>query len=129
MPNKNIKEAGKKTRFSSDNQPTGKAKSNGKKKALLLREFAKQLVTGQLKDNVKPIAEQLGIDIETVNVEMALHMSQLQKAIVSGDTMAYNSVLNRILGKVKEHIEVNDVTKKKPESILKFKDYNKDGDK
>lgn len=106
MPNKNNLIPGAKNPFSKENQPSPEAKSRGKKKAALLRNVAKQLVGPGLKSDLKPIANYLGIEIEDIDLELAMHMMQMKKALKENDTIAYNAVMNRILGKAKEDVTV-----------------------
>jgi len=93
------------TQFSKDSQPTGKAKSEGKKKAKLIKDIAKQIVKGGVKDALKPLAEYLGLEVDEINLETVMHLKQMEKAINDGDTNAYNAVMNRIAGKAKEFID------------------------
>ena len=92
--------------FTSENQPTTDAKIRGKKKAALLKNVAKQLVGGGVKEALIPLAEYLEIDIDSIDLEMAMHMKQMELALKKGDTVAYNSVMNRLLGKPKEDVTV-----------------------
>ena len=96
----NIKPSdGVSTRFSSENQPSPEAKSEGKRKGILLRAIASQLVSGQAKEALKPLAEYLEIDIDEIDLETAMHLKQMELAIKKGDTKAYNAVLDRLNGK------------------------------
>ena len=86
------------TRFSKDSQPSGEAKSRGKKKAKLIKDIATQIVKGGVKDALKPLAVYLGLEIDEINLETVM-------AIKNGDTNAYNAVMNRIAGRAKEFID------------------------
>jgi hypothetical protein len=93
------------TQFSSTNQPTNRAKREGKKKAKLIKEIASQIVKGGVKKALIPLAEYLGLDPDEINLETVMHLKQMEKAINDGDTNAYNAVMNRIAGKAKEFID------------------------
>ncbi len=93
------------TQFSVENQPTGDAKSEGKKKAKLIKSIANQIVKGGVKDALVPLAEYLGLEVDEINLETVMHLKQMEKAIKDGDTNAYNAVMNRIAGKAKEFID------------------------
>lgn len=101
----NLKDYNESTRFSKTSQPSGEAKSNGKKKAKLIKEIATQIVQGGVKDALKPLAIYLGLEIDEINLETVMHLKQMEKAINDGDTNAYNAVMNRIAGKAKEFID------------------------
>jgi len=100
-----LKEHSSATRFSKDLQPSGAAKSLGKKKAKLIKDIASQIVKGGVKDALKPLAVYLGLNVEEINLETVMHLKQMEKAIKEGDTNAYNAVMNRIAGKAKEFID------------------------
>ena len=96
---------GKETQFSSQRQPAPEAKSKGKKKQLFLKDIASQIVGGQAVEDVKPIAEYLGIPESKIDIETLMHLKQMQKAIEKGDTKAYQAVLDRLKGKPRQEID------------------------
>jgi len=100
------------TQFSTENQPTPEAKSNGKKVKKLIREIAGELLTGGAKENLKVLAVFLGLDIEQIDIETAMHLRQIEKAIKEGDTHAYNAVMDRLKGKAIQAITTEDKTVK-----------------
>ena len=100
-----LKDHSNNTRFTSDSQPSGEAKSRGKKKAKLIKDIATQIVKGGVKDALKPLANYLGLEIDQINLETVMHLKQMEKAIKNGDTNAYNAVMNRIAGRAKEFID------------------------
>jgi len=103
MPNlDNLKNAKK---FTSERQPSPEAKSKGKKKQLFLKDIASQIVGGQAVEDVKPIAEYLGIPESQIDIETLMHLKQMQKAIEKGDTKAYQAVLDRLKGKPRQEID------------------------
>lgn len=97
--------------FSADNQPSGKAKSEGKAAAKRGRELTKALLeltfTGA-KDSPlkKAIAEYFGVPAEDLTIEMMMNMRQMEKAIQKADTFAYNAVMARAFGMPKQQTEV-----------------------
>ena len=115
-----------KTKFSKDNQPSPEAISKGMKKASLLRSVGATIITGGVKDAVIPLAQYLGIEVDKIDIEMVMHLKQIEKAIKESDTIAYNAVMNRLKGKVPDSIKFEDISEVKPNTILNFKDYNGD---
>lgn len=93
------------TKFTSDKQPSRKAKSRGWKRKLLLKDIASQIVKGQALNDLKPLADYLGIEEDKVDVETLMHLSQMSKAIKEQDTRAYNAVMDRLKGKAKQEID------------------------
>lgn len=108
---------GKNTRFSSTNQPSGELKKQGMKKGRQLREIANQIAGGEALEKSKELAELLGLESDKLTLEMVAHLVQLQKAINKGDTRAYNAVMDRILGKAQQNVNV---TSKKPIIVNTF---------
>ena len=121
-----------KTKFTSEYQPSGDAKSRGwwkKKKgkhlmqALLNLDFSGDLMDEKTKqiqeNNIKnQAAAYFNIPKEFITVEMVMSMKQVAKSIQFGDTGAFNSVMDRAYGKPKEHIEVEE--HKTPQIVLNF---------
>jgi cytolysin (calcineurin-like family phosphatase) len=95
------------TQFSSTNQPSGKAKSEGKKKAKLLKEIAAMPVTDTLYSKIKKVADMMGLTQEDVNIELAMHLKQMQNAIDEGDVRSYTALFDRLKGKPKQDISVD----------------------
>ena len=98
----------KHTQFSSTNQPTGAKKSEGKKKKKLLTDLAESLVTGRGLNQAKQINEKLGLGLEDEEMTLSITLSliMINKIITDGDIRAYDSIMNRISGKVKDKLEV-----------------------
>lgn len=92
--------------FSKTNQPTGKAKSAGKKKALVLKDICTQIITGQAAQSLQMLAKYLGVEVGQIDIETAMHLKQMEKALQEGDTKAYNAVMDRLKGKPKQEIEL-----------------------
>lgn len=91
-------------RFTSDNQPSPEAKSQGWTRRKLLRDLLNGTVKGKTKNLDRwadAIAMYFGIDRSEVTYEMILHYTQFTKAIKKGDTSAYSAVLDRAFGKPK----------------------------
>ena len=93
-----------KTKFSKENQPTPEAKSKGRKRKYLIKKIASEIVKGKAVDDLKPIAEYLGISADKIDIETLMHLKQIEKAIKDNDTKAYNSVMDRINGKPHQSI-------------------------
>lgn len=93
--------------FSSSNQPTGKAKSEGKRKARLLKDILELSFVGPPRGKLKQTAaDYLGIPVEEMTVEYLMHFAQIRKAIKDGNTFAYMAVLDRAQGKPKQSTDV-----------------------
>ena len=91
MANKNIKEYGKKTQFTSDNQPTPEAKSLGKLKAKTLEELKNsildksfKLIDEKLDDNEITSSELLAI------FNKAVEMSGFKKDKIDATIKSYS---------------------------------------
>ncbi|TYP71497.1 hypothetical protein [Aquimarina intermedia] len=95
--------------FSKDNQPTGEAKSLGKKKKALIKDICAQIITGDAKESFQGVADYLGLSIEEIDFETAMHLKQLEKAIKKGDTTAYNAIMDRTKGKPVQAIQMEDM--------------------
>jgi hypothetical protein len=94
--------------FSKDNQPSGESKSKGRIKKYLLRDIAQQLLTGDSKDAIQDLARYLGIDPDQIDIETAMHLKQMERALKEGDTKAYNAVMDRVKGKPVQAIEISE---------------------
>ena len=105
--NDNLHNDNKKTRFSSDNQPSSEAKKQGKKKAKLLKEIAAMPVTNKLYAKIKAVADILGLVQDDIDIEMAMHIRQMQNAIDDGDVRSYTALFDRLKGKPKQDISVD----------------------
>jgi len=101
----NLKKGNKATQFTSDKQPSGKAKSEGHKRKLLLREIAEQLVSGEALNDLNPLARYLGVPQDEIDLETLMHLKQIEKAIKEQDTRAYNAVMDRLKGKPAQSID------------------------
>ena len=107
---RHLKRGNKEKGFTKDNQPSGKAKSDGWKKKALLKEISNQILSGTSKNSLKNLAAFIGVDIEELDVETAMHLKQIEKALKDGDTRAYSAVMDRIKGKPLQAIEVSENT-------------------
>ena len=105
MPRKDINKDGEKTQFTKNKQPSPKAKKRGHQKKKLLKDIASMVVSGELVNDLKPLAKKLGLDPLTIDVETMMHLRQIEKAIQKGDTSAYNSVMDRLKGRPMQAID------------------------
>lgn len=103
-----LKKVSKGTQFTSENQPSPEAKSNGKRKKRILRDLANAVVTGERLERAREIAEALGLDLEDdeFTFDIVLTMRQAEKALAKGDTSAYNAVMDRLIGKPKQAVDL-----------------------
>lgn len=92
------------TQFTPDRQPAPELKSQGKQKAGLLRRLMDIQLNGKgekLDEIREHLAALTGLPPEQVSqltLEAVSHLRQIEKAILSGDTYAYNSYQNREYG-------------------------------
>lgn len=90
-------------RFTSDNQPSGEAKSLGKKKKKMLRDLLELAYQGPARGKARQLAATyLGVDESELTVENMMHFKQIESAIKKGNTFAYVAVLDRVYGKPKQ---------------------------
>jgi len=113
----NLKRGNKATQFTSDKQPSGKAKSEGHKRKLLLKEIAEQIVTGDALSDLKPLARYFGVAEDEIDIETLMHIAQMDKAIKEQDTRAYIAVMDRLKGKPEQSID-HTTKKEKIENII-----------
>ena len=101
--------------FTSNNQPTPKAKSEGKRKKRLLKDLANALVSGERLNKCKAIAEKVGLDLidDEFTLEIAMTLKQIEIALDNGDTRAFSAAMDRLIGKPNQHIEQR-ITEVKP---------------
>lgn len=104
------------TPFTSENQPSGKAKSEGKRKKRLLKDLAQALVSGDRLEKCKSIAEKVGLDLsdDEFSLEVAMTLKQIEKAIDAGDTQAFNAAMDRLVGKPQQKIDLSTREEKPP---------------
>lgn len=97
--------------FSKDYQPTGNAKSKGKKK----KRFARELVTEMLQmpykfaadsQVKKQLIQNFGNEIVEMTVGEVMTLQQMQKAIMKADTIAYSTLLDQAFGRVSQHVDL-----------------------
>jgi hypothetical protein len=96
------------TQFTSERQPSPESKSAGHKKKRLLRDLADVLVTGKGLENGRKIADSVGVDLidEDFTLEVMMTLRQIEKALLKGDTQAYNAAMDRLRGKAQQSIDV-----------------------
>ena len=95
----------KATQFGKDNQPSPEAKSAGKKRKRILKEIAEQLITGKSKKALESLADYLGIEVDEIDLKLAMHIKMIEKVLKEGDVRAYNSIMDRLEGKPKQAID------------------------
>lgn len=81
--------------FTSENQPSGEAKSKGQRRYYATRDLLRTVVSrlpDTDKDLIKKIAAAYGVSEKDVDVNMLLDFQQIQKAIKEQDTQAYKAV-------------------------------------
>lgn len=81
---------------------SGKARRAKKQRKLILQDIL------ELKLNEKvasKIAKAYGLDAKDITLEAAMDFMQVNKAIESKDTQAYNAVKDRVYGKPKQEIQ------------------------
>lgn len=99
-------------RFSSQHQPSGKAKSDGKlarKRGIELAQAVLSLAFKGMKESTlkKAAADYYGIPQNRITVEMMLLFRQAEKAIQKADTNAFNSIMNRAFALPKQEIGID----------------------
>lgn len=96
--------------FSNTNQPSPEAKKAGWAKRNALRDLL-NITTGakfegSTKDYRELTAKYLGIEEKYVTVKMVMEFRQIEKAILKGDTIAFNAIMDRAFGKPKQETEL-----------------------
>lgn len=92
-------------KFSKDYQPSTEAKLRGRTRSYTLKAIAESVVSGKMADIGEKLKTQFGLT-EDVTVEVLAHLRQIEKAIKSGDTQAYNAFMDRFKGKPKQAVDV-----------------------
>lgn len=96
----------------------GIASGKARRKKKLIKEQLELLLSLPLKDeNAKRKLEQLGIDTDNIDNQMAMIIAIWNKAL-KGDTQAFNSIRDSVGEKPKEVIENHNYTK---EELEKYK--------
>ena len=120
----NLNKGNEETQFTSENQPSGAAKSAGKQKKRLLKDLAAALISGERLSKCKDIAQKVGLDLvdEEYTLEVAMTLKQIEIALDGGDTKAFIAAMDRLVGKPKQETELN-INELKP---LSFQVITKD---
>jgi len=97
-------------KFSKEYQPSGEAKSKGRKRKRLLKDLANALITGAKLEELKELSNRLGLDLDEdeFTLDISLTLKQVEKALESGDTPAFNSAMDRFIGKPTQTMEIED---------------------
>lgn len=108
---------------------SGKARRAKKQRKLILQDIL------ELKLNEKvasKIAKAYGLDAKDITLEAAMDFMQVNKAIESKDTQAYNAVKDRVYGKPKQEIQQHNTHEQGSVltlNMVKSKDVTKTDDK
>jgi len=108
---------------------SGKARREKKQRKLILQDIL------ELKLNEKvasKIAKAYGLDAKDITLEAAMDFMQVNKAIESKDTQAYNAVKDRVYGKPKQEIQQHNTHEQGSVltlNMVKAKDVTKPEDK
>lgn len=106
----NFKGKGNTKGFSKENQPSGKAKSEGWSKKRTLKEIMKMEVAGIVSEARRTeILTYLGLPADSeITIEQMLHMKQIMLSLKSNkgeSTAAYRAVNDRAFGQPKQEVE------------------------
>lgn len=106
-----FKKPPKAKQFSSENQPPPSVKSTGQLKRKRNADLAKAMLQLPFKGNLdgklrKAISEYFGVKEKDITVEMMMTYRQIEKAIQKADTNAFNTIMDRAHGKVKQKHEL-----------------------
>jgi hypothetical protein len=92
--------------FTSENQPTGEAKSAGMKKKYALKTMLEMTVAKPMgrkqKEYYKEVAEYFDCGVNEVNTKMIMEFAMMQKAVVFKDPKAFQVVMDRAYGKTRQ---------------------------
>lgn len=96
--------------FTKENQPPPEVKKAGWARRKALKELIEFQMCGKLEGSKKDYpaltASFYGIDVKDVTIRMIMEFRQIEKAILKGDTGAFNAVMDRAVGKAKQAIEL-----------------------
>lgn len=89
--------------FSKTNQPSNEAKKAGHTRRRLLKDILNITTGAKFEGSAKDYrfltAKYLGIPENQVSIRMVMDFRQIEKAILKGDTQAYNALMDRGYGK------------------------------
>lgn len=92
--------------FSKENQPSSESKKAGWARRAALKDLLKIVTTkkfdGDDNDYKKQTAKYFGIPENEVTILMVMEFRQIHKAITGADTSAFNAVMDRAYGRVKQ---------------------------
>lgn len=98
--------------FAKQPQPSGTAKSLGWKKKRLLKDLLSistgSIFEGSQKNYRKITAAYFQIAEKDVTVLMIMQYRQVEKAILKGDTFAFNAIMDRAFGKATQPIGLDE---------------------
>ena len=104
-----MRNLGKNTCFTSERQPVSNGRVKGSKNASTIAKMVLNM-PAKLIDKDSQFTEIKDNDGNTIQVdtETAITLKQAQKALKDGDTYAYNSLMDRLYGKAKQAIDINE---------------------
>lgn len=102
-------------RFSSEHQPSGKAKSNGWKRKKFKRELLQEMLdlkyTFPANSKVRQqLVDAFGDGVLKLTLGQIMSLQQAQKAILQGDSSAYTTIMNQLYGQPQQNITFDDGT-------------------
>ena len=99
--------------FTSDQSHLTEAKKKAWAKKKLLKDLLGIVTSGKLgnstQDYRKLASDFFGIKEDKVDVKMIMDFRQIEKAILKGDTLAYQAVMDRAYGKPKQVSEISGI--------------------
>lgn len=125
---KSLDNLSKGKKFSSENQPSPEKKREGQKRKRLLTELGNTLITGDALEKAKETAQELGLDLDEIDIKLHATLVQLKLAIRSGDQRSYESAMKYIAKQAAQTIEIEDSREPPKDVLLMFEDLEKENE-